>query len=288
MPQIMRYVRPVDRTKFTPEPYAVQDLFRGESCTILLSRVKAHESAPPQHYHLSDQIYYVLAGRMHIQLGSEVFAVEPHSAVFIPAGVPHHNWNEGDEDEIHFELIVPPTPPRTPAAYPTDSCDAKGLPYYVRPVDPDAFDISDGLRARLTPEQADEVRSKMVTQRLVERSQGCGNCTLYSAKVFAEGGGPGMHVHAFDQFYWVLSGQLHIEVGFAEHVAGPDTLVVLPAGVPHRQWNGGTETEEHLALIVPQPADGVPWDLGVEYALSQGLPELAHARFAAPDPADAR
>ena len=285
---MMRYVRPVDRANFASEPYAVQDLFRGESCTILLSRVKAHESAPPQHEHLSDQIYYVLAGWMHIQLGSEIFVVDPHSVVFIPAGVPHHNWNEGDQDEIHFELIVPPTPPRAPAAYPTDSTDAKGLPYYVRPVDPDGFDISASLRARLTPEQADEVRSKMVIQRLVERASGCGNCTLYAAKVFAEGGGPGMHVHDFDQFYWVLSGELHIEVAFTEHVAGPDTLVVLPAGVPHQQWNGGSETEQHLALIVPQPLDGVPWDVGVEYALSEEPPEAAQVRFAAPARADIR
>ena len=279
---MMRYVRPVDRTAFADDPYAVQDLYRGESCTILLSRVKAHESAPPQHYHLSDQIYYVLSGRMHIQLGAEIRVVEPHSVVFIPAGLPHHNWNEGDEDELHFELIVPPTPPRTPAAHPTDSTDANGLAYYTRAVDPGGFDISDSLRARLTPEQADEVRSKMVIQRLVERSRGCDHCTLYAAKVFPQGGGPGMHVHEFDQFYWVLSGELHIEVGFRQQVAGPGTLVVLPAGVPHRQWNGGSATEEHLALIVPQPADGVPWDIGVEYEPSAAMPELAHARFAPP------
>ena len=44
--------------------------------------------------------------------------VEPHNLVIIPAGTPHWNWNEGTEDELHFELIVPTPPDGTPIAVP--------------------------------------------------------------------------------------------------------------------------------------------------------------------------
>ena len=89
--------------------------------------------------------------------------------------------------------------------------------------------------------------------------------TLYVATVDAGAGGPGLHVHEFDQFYYVLEGTMSIEAGLASFTAGPHTLVVLPAGVPHRQWNAGLERERHLTLIAPEPPAGVPWDVGVEF-----------------------
>jgi len=78
------------------------------------------------------------------------------------------------------------------------------------------------------------------------------------------GSGPDTHIHRFDQFYYVLDGSLEIEVGLDRYVADRHTLVVLPAGVPHRQWNEGPSLERHLTLLVPEPLPGEPWDIGVE------------------------
>jgi mannose-6-phosphate isomerase-like protein (cupin superfamily) len=90
--------------------------------------------------------------------------------------------------------------------------------------------------------------------------------SLYVGIVEPGGSGPDTHVHHFDQFYYVLDGTLTVEVGFDRFTAGPHTLVVLPAGVPHRQWNEGAEPERHLTLLVPEPLPGEPWDIGVEFA----------------------
>jgi hypothetical protein len=35
--------------------------------------------------------------------------------------------------------------------------------------------------------------------------------------------------------------------------------VVFPRGVPHRNWNGGSEPTVHLAFNVPLPEEGVPF-----------------------------
>jgi quercetin dioxygenase-like cupin family protein len=92
--------------------------------------------------------------------------------------------------------------------------------------------------------------------------------SLYVGEVAPGAAGPGLHVHEFDQFYYVLSGALNVQVGLESSVARPGTLVTLPAGVPHRQWNEGAEIERHLALLVPSPTPGKPLDVGVSLALS--------------------
>jgi mannose-6-phosphate isomerase-like protein (cupin superfamily) len=87
------------------------------------------------------------------------------------------------------------------------------------------------------------------------------------------GAGPTTHIHDFDQFYFVLSGSLEVEVALQHHRVKPNTLVVLPAGVPHRQWNGsGDEAERHLAMLVPEPeqpssADN-RWDTVVDFTVA--------------------
>lgn len=103
-------------------------------------------------------------------------------------------------------------------------------------------------------------------QRMLQRSHGSDNLALYVGSVEPGGAGPGTHIHDFDQFYYVLEGTMSVEVGLERFTAVRHTLVVLPAGVPHRQWNDGDETERHLTLIAPEPEPGDAWDIGVQFA----------------------
>ena len=78
-----------------------------------------------------------------------------------------------------------------------------------------------------------------------------------------------MHTHEFDQFYFVIEGALEVQIGLGKQVVGPNTLVVLPAGVPHKQRNASkTDIERHFTILVPEPAlansPEHPWDTGVE------------------------
>jgi mannose-6-phosphate isomerase-like protein (cupin superfamily) len=61
-----------------------------------------------------------------------------------------------------------------------------------------------------------------------------------------------LHLHTFDQFYYVLSGTMQLQIGLEKFTAGRNTYVLLPAGVPHRNWNDGPEIERHLNLQVPE------------------------------------
>lgn len=249
MAAAVRYVRHVDFDAYRREGYEFQILYSGESCRVIASSVAAGAAAPPRHVHPVDQLYYVVKGEMHGQLGDEHFVAGPETLVFIPAGTPHHNWNEGPTDEFHFEVLAPGPHPDTAVMTPTDSTDAGAGPYFVRPL------AVDGFAASLPG---------FSIQKLLQRSDGSTNMSLYIGVVEPAGGGPGTHVHNFDQFYYVLEGTLTGQVGLEPFTAGPHTLVVLPAGVPHRQWNESDASERHIALLAPEPLPGEPWDIGVE------------------------
>jgi mannose-6-phosphate isomerase-like protein (cupin superfamily) len=100
-------------------------------------------------------------------------------------------------------------------------------------------------------------------QVLVGLDEGISSLHMYAALVPAGKAGPGLHTHAFDQFFFVLQGRLTVEINGQRSVALPNTLVTIPRGAPHRQWNEGPEDELHLAILAPHPEPGQRWDTPV-------------------------
>src|SRR5437868_14416325 len=135
----MRWLRSTDFAAYRRIGYEFQILYSGESCRVIGCSVAAAAAAPPRDVHPVDQLYYVVEGEMHGVLGSEPFVAGLNTLVFIPAGTPHHNWNEGEVDEFHFEVLVPSPYPNQEVMTPTDSTDAGGRPYFVRGLRADGF-----------------------------------------------------------------------------------------------------------------------------------------------------
>jgi mannose-6-phosphate isomerase-like protein (cupin superfamily) len=250
-------LRPVDFAAFDRSAYSAQVLWHGESCVVIASLVPAGKPAFRRHRHEhSDQLYYVVEGEMHARLGTEEHVVGPDSLVHIPRGLAHENWNEGQRDEFHLEVLAPSPQPIEPLATPThDRDDDPPRPGHVRQLDEAAF-VDTGRypgfsvnRGVLPPDRAEHV-------------------ALYVGEVTPGSAGPGLHVHPFDQFYFVLSGTLSVQLGLEQHRAGTGTLVAIPAGLPHRQWNADECTERHVTLIVAPPPPGQPFDVGVTLELS--------------------
>ena len=191
-----------------------------------------------------------------MQLGHEVRTVGAGSLAFVPAGVAHRNWNDSGAEEFHFEMIVPTVRPGmallTFVDSPDDAPGSAVAPFVI------AADRS------LLEESARFPGFGL--QRLVHGGNGVTSCVINHAEVAPGRAGPGTHVHDFDQFYFVLDGELHVEVGLHAAVATRHSLVVLPAGVPHRQWNDAAVPERHLAILTPAPQPDRPWDYGVTFA----------------------
>ncbi len=68
-----------------------------------------------------------------------------------------------------------------------------------------------------------------IASRVLAKTTG-GTVTLFA---FDEGQGLSEHTTPFDALVVVLGGELRLDVGGVPVVAGPGTVVRLPAGVPH-------------------------------------------------------
>jgi mannose-6-phosphate isomerase-like protein (cupin superfamily) len=248
-----RFIRPIDWTTGSDAGlgggYRGVILYPGESCYVIATKVPPRAHGPARHTHASDQIYVVIDGEITLELGTEPHTIGKYGVGFIPAGRPHFNHNDTDADEIHIEVIAPGGFLQ-PIASPTDSTDATGRRYYTRQSQP-------------------TTGSGMATSWLANRESGSRHASIYLAEMAPGASGPPTHIHDFDQFYFVLEGSLEVEVALEEHVVGPNTLVVLPAGVPHSQRNASsTEVERHLAILAAEPelphSEEHPWDTVVE------------------------
>jgi mannose-6-phosphate isomerase-like protein (cupin superfamily) len=101
---------------------------------------------------------------------------------------------------------------------------------------------------------------KRLRQPLLDRDSGATSCSVNCIKTPPGEGSPaGMHTHAVDQLFYILSGTMSVEIAGKSYVAGPGTLVVFPAGVPHRNWNDGQDATIHLAFNSPLPVPGKPF-----------------------------
>jgi len=101
---------------------------------------------------------------------------------------------------------------------------------------------------------------RQMTQKLLDHASGAKTCTVNCISTPAGGGSPaGLHVHDVDQIFYILRGTMNVEIEGRRYDCPPGTLVVFPAGVRHRNWNGGDEPTVHLAFNTPLPDPGVPF-----------------------------
>lgn len=95
--------------------------------------------------------------------------------------------------------------------------------------------------------------SDRIAQRLLGGSDDVQSCTLTYIRTPAGGGSPeGLHVHDVDQVFYIISGTMFVEINNELAELSSGSAVLIPAGVPHRNWCENTETV-HLSFMAPAP-----------------------------------
>ena len=56
----------------------------------------------------AEELYYVVSGAGRLVMDGEEFRVAEGMAVYIPAGVEHQSFNDGEEDLVYFYVFGPP------------------------------------------------------------------------------------------------------------------------------------------------------------------------------------
>jgi mannose-6-phosphate isomerase-like protein (cupin superfamily) len=73
-----------------------------------INRVRAGSGRGPYHLHsTSENVYYLLSGRLTVCLHGVDHELSPGDAAFIPPGSPHSVTNPGDEDAVLIEIYAP-------------------------------------------------------------------------------------------------------------------------------------------------------------------------------------
>ncbi len=100
-------------------------------------------------------------------------------------------------------------------------------------------------------------------QVMTDRAQGAQSLRSNVVQVQPGSGSPDYHIHAFAQVYLIQAGTMTIDIGHKRYVANANTLVYLPAGVVHRNFNSSPEMEQHMSLLMPEPAKDEIFDFAV-------------------------
>jgi quercetin dioxygenase-like cupin family protein len=269
----MEYLRKVDFSAFTPDRFSWQVLAETERCIIVVVRQPANGAAqgPTPHYHLGDQVFYMLQGSLEISLDGVKHRADPDSAIFIPAGTIHSHVPL--KDEIHLDLISPAPTRGLPLGRRIDEDPASFPNLPDNPQSPSIAVTAGKPRTtgwvrtmQETPLRPTHVPGFDV-RPIANRAAGSEHIFINVAEV-QPGPGPGWHIHEFDQFYYVLDGALTVDIANKHYEVLPHQLMVIPAGVPHRNWNNGKVTERHIAIIQPEPRAGAVMDYDVKFEMA--------------------
>jgi mannose-6-phosphate isomerase-like protein (cupin superfamily) len=71
----------------------------GHGCT--------HRGAPRHVHHSDDEAWYVLDGRLRVQVGTQEVEVPTGAGAFVPRGTPHTYWNP-DRAPVRYLLVMTP------------------------------------------------------------------------------------------------------------------------------------------------------------------------------------
>jgi mannose-6-phosphate isomerase-like protein (cupin superfamily) len=255
-------VRPLDVALYPEDLFCSQNLYQGEETTIMVSRDPARQRGPRAHFHEDeDQFFLPLRGELQLDLGAESYALRPGSFAYIPEGTTHRHYNTGDVDELHLEILVPGfsimKPPGMGYVDESTEWDAGGTVVHA-PDESEWWEPVPGARVFVYSDPS-AGRNPAVTDST--------RAAIFVTRAEPGSGNTHMHLHRFDQFYYVTEGTLEIEMGVDTFQVGPDSLLVIPAGVPHSNRVVGDAVASHITLNVPVPEEPStpenPWDIRV-------------------------
>ncbi len=255
-------VRPVDLSPFKGE--ISSEILAGptnglESCFLVYTRMAPGAKAKGLYTLPVDHTYMVLSGKLNVQLGMDKFEIGPDTLVFVPAGVPHQAWNAGSDPVAEFEVITPaPSRDLVSMMKPAAARKIENAAQYIH-VAPPLGKLNGGTGH-------DSLNERI----LISRANGSINVLERLNDMLPGGGRTELHLHPFDQAYFIKQGTMKINYGAATYEAQANSLVVLPIGVVHSNENAGTTVQSVITLLLPEPPKGVSLGGGMQIKRVQG------------------
>jgi mannose-6-phosphate isomerase-like protein (cupin superfamily) len=77
--------------------------------SVILERIPPGRGEVRHYHERARQMFYVLEGRLQIEVRSEAAAVAPREALEVPPGAPHRVWNPDGVDAVFLVISAPST-----------------------------------------------------------------------------------------------------------------------------------------------------------------------------------
>ena len=223
-----------------------------DSAFLVYTRMPAGSHGPAMYALPVDHTYLVIAGQMSVQLGTDKFVAGPNTLVLVPANTPHEAWNAGSEPVTVFEVVTPaPSRDLFSLMKPAKPSKVENAAQYIR-VAKSIEGSTRGTNAQMLIERKSDPNLMSHIQERIDNVK-----VGYTV-------GPGLHVHPFDQIYFELEGSMTLQYGTATYHPGPNSLIIIPAGVVHVNKNDGPGFERHITLLLPEP-EKEPFDIRVQF-----------------------
>lgn len=219
---------------------------RGGACAVRAFSFAPGKGEPELRRAAVDRFCFVVEGEARIAIGTEEFLLPRRVMAYIPAGLPHWIGNAAADAPLHLIEIFAAAPP-FPLFEQAEARQVADAAQYIRPVRADAF-----------------TKGGFAYQSLAERSTGSQNLRVNFVEVQPGAGSPDYHIHDFDQFYFILEGEMTVDIGKRRQSAARHHFVNLPSGIVHRNYNAGSVPEVHFALLAPEPLPGAIFDYAVD------------------------
>lgn len=228
----MRYIRPFDRDAIAPD--GAEWLVAPDEEVGCAIRVRRGGGDAVVEQSREERFALVLGGAAKLVTPGQETPAAQGDLVFIPAGVA--GAIAGAREAVWVEVTAP-----VPAG-------AEAAP---------------GQAQVIAVDQSRFEGEGFAYQSLVDRSTGATTMRMNVLQVQPGSGSPDFHIHAFAQLYVIQEGEMTIDIGHKRLKAGPDSLVLLPEGAVHRNFNASSATERHVSLLVPEPREGEIFDYAV-------------------------
>jgi mannose-6-phosphate isomerase-like protein (cupin superfamily) len=265
----MQVLRRFDDIATKPGTHSPEFMANVENCAVVKGGIPAGTVADPLHKHRFDQFYFILSGATEVQLGTDTLRAPVDTLIRIPAGVPHFAFNDGADDVVQIEILLPAPVPAT---------GGEVIPIKELCADPGGPPPDGCLTALRGDRWVAVPGSPLEVQMLANRSTGSEHGMIGAARVAPSAPSPGYRLHPFDEFYFILDGSLTVDVAGEVHTATRHDLIVVPARTPYRAWNAGDHLERHLTIVTPEPPQSVglgAWSIPVEFTRPSPPPDHA-------------
>lgn len=227
------------------------------------------------HVHAYEEVLYVLAGELLLDLGGTIHRLVAADYALIPTGLRHALGNSGDEPVRLLSLNSPqrlaPDAPRRDTfferAQDLAAMDAAarrppfGDPtlrlvghYAGTPPQLETLRIADAARGR-APAGMDTALlaySGISVKMLVDRGFGADHVTMFTVD-YELGGAAQAHDHPFEEAYVFLEGVIEAELDGRHYTLRAGDVVFAGVGSVHGFYNEGSERVRWIETQAPQP-----------------------------------